>query len=151
ILLLFLQIVCDLCRSDIFFSFFYFITLLLLCQVTEQALRDTEYIWEFKLTNKSDKPQYNVSITDVFRKADESKEYKSDTAEYKILILPDGTELFIDKNGNVEVVLAALGKKYDLSKFNNIKTNGFTLEPGESLIGRFVYNFDPTAEKQTQN
>jgi hypothetical protein len=103
------------------------------------------------LTNKSDKPQYNVSITDVFRKADESKEYKSDTAEYKILILPDGTELFIDKNGNVEVVLAALGKKYDLSKFNNIKTNGFTLEPGESLIGRFVYNFDPTAEKQTQN
>ena len=104
------------------------------------TLDEKTYIWEFKLTNTSDKPIYQISINDVFERAKSDGKYSEDTAENKILILPDGTRIYIDKSGNSDIILPALGVEVDSDK-NSVITSGFTLEPGECIIGRFKYKW----------
>lgn len=59
------------------------------------TIDEKTYIWEFKLTNTSDKPIYQISINDVFERAKSDGKYSEDTAENKILILPDGIRIYI--------------------------------------------------------
>jgi PKD repeat protein len=102
-------------------------------------LDDKTYQFEFMVTNVSEQDITGLHIKDIFSHYIKGIDTPG-KASSRLLILPDGTELYYNDDDSWDILLPALGVEIDYDTLENL-SDIITLKPGEYVIGRFIYKY----------